>query len=384
MINKKISEKIYERQKIKEAPLCSRISGCALLPPTVTAKPGANTDIIKEAWDIINKEYVEPSRLNSANMTRAAIDGIIETLNDPYTTYLSADEFKMGQSSISGEFEGIGATVNVQDKNIVVINPMAGSPAESAGIKAGDIIKAIDGVSTEGLTLNEAVSKIRGPKGTAVTLTILHKNETAPVNITITRNTVELASVKFEMRGSTAYIILAQFTGRTETEFAPLLKKLKDNNATGIVLDMRGNPGGLLDIVVDVASHFLTQGIVVQVRSREGVVSVENVKKGYEVTTLPMVVLVDENSASGAEVLSGALQDQNRALIAGNVTYGKGSVNYLHQLSDGSGIYITSARWLTPNGRMIEGHGIEPDIKLQVTGDDALNWALDYLKKSSR
>ena len=261
----------------------------------------------------------------------------------------------------------------------MIVSPFAGSPAETAGITAGDIIKAINGESTANMTLDIAVSKIRGPKGTTVKLTILHKGDTAPVEITVTRNTVEVASVHFEMMGSIAYININQFTGRTESEFAPVIQQLKDANAKGIIMDLRGNPGGLLDIVVDVASHFITEGIVVQVKSNKGVVEVDKVKTGVVTTNLPMVVLVDEFSASGSEVLAGALQDHKRALISGNTTYGKGSVCYLYQLSDGSGIYITGSRWLTPNGRMIEGQGIEPDVKLEITGDDALNWALNYL-----
>ena len=352
-------------------------AGCTLIPTGAKAAPG--TDIIKEAWDIINREYVEPSKLNSANMTRGAISGIIETLDDPYTVYLTPEEYKMGQSSISGEFEGIGAVVSVLDRNPVIVSVFSGSPAEKSGILPGDIIQAINGESTTGMSLDIAVSKIRGPKGTTVKLTILHQGDTEPVEITITRNTVEVTSVSYEMRGSIAYIRIIQFTERTESEFAPVIQQLKDANAKGIILDLRGNPGGLLNTVIDVASHFITEGIIVQVKSNKGVIQTEQVKKGKTTTSLPIVVLVDEFSASGSEVLAGALQDHNRALISGNTTYGKGSVNYLYKLSDGSGLYITSSRWLTPDGRLIEGQGIEPDVKLEVTGNAAIDWAINYL-----
>ena len=353
-------------------------AGCSL-NPIGNSRAEDGTDIIKEAWDIISREYVEPSRLDSANMTRAAISGIIETLDDPYTTYLSPEEYKLSQSGISGEFDGIGAVVSIRDENLVIVSPFPDSPAAKAGIKAGDIIRAINGESTAGMPLDVAVSKIRGPKGSAVKLTILHQGETGPVEISVTRNRIEIASVRFEMRGSMAYISIIQFTERTETEFAPVIQQLKDANAKGIILDLRGNPGGLLNTVVDVASHFITEGIVVQVKSNKGVVETEEVKKGVTTTSLPMVVLVNEYSASGSEVLAGALQDHNRALIAGNTTFGKGSVNYLHRLSDGSGLYITASRWLTPDGRLIEGQGIAPDVKLELAGEDAVNWAIDYL-----
>jgi carboxyl-terminal processing protease len=352
--------------------------GCSLIPASNTkASPGP--DIIKEAWNIISQNYVEQSRLNSDNMTAAAIQGIIETLNDPYTTYLTREQYQQSQSSITGQFEGIGAVVNLQNKNPVIVSTFAGSPAEMAGIKAKDTIQAINGESTAGMSLDTAVSKIRGPKGSTVKLTVLHEGESIPVEITVTRNTIEVASVHYEMRGSIAYINILQFTERTESEFAPVIQQLKDANAKGIVLDLRGNPGGLLDTVINVASHFITQGIIVQVRTKEGVVSTDKVRTGLVTTNLPMVVLVDEFSASGSEVLSGALQDHKRALIAGNTTYGKGSVNYLYQLSDGSGIYITSSRWLTPDGRLIEGQGIEPDMKLEITGNAEVDWAINYV-----
>jgi carboxyl-terminal processing protease len=354
-------------------------AGC-LLSPTANSRAGDGTGVIKEAWDIIASKYVEPARLDSANMTRAAIEGIIGTLDDPYTTYLSPEEYKLSQSSISGEFDGIGAVVSVRDKNLVIVSPMTDSPAEKAGVRAGDIIQAINGEPAAGMNLDLAVSKIRGPRGTTVSLLILHQGETEPVEITITRARIELSSVHFEMRGDIAYINIIQFTSRTEDEFAPVIEQLEEAGAGGIVLDLRSNPGGLLDVVIMVASHFIPEGIIVQVRSNQGITDTEEAVTGLTTTDLPMVVLVDNFSASGAEVLAGALQDHNRALISGNTTYGKGSVNFLYQLSDGSGLYITSSRWLTPNGRLIEGHGIEPDMKLELTGEDAVNWAIDYLK----
>jgi carboxyl-terminal processing protease len=181
------------------------------------------------------------------------------------------------------------------------------------------------------------------------------------------------------MHGDIARISISEFTARTDTELAQVLPKLVTDQATGIILDLRSNPGGLLDTVVDVASHFITQGTIVSVRSRQGTIETLKAVKEDTTTTLPMVVLVDEYSASGAEVLTGALQDYDRALVAGNVTYGKGSVDILQPLKDGSGIYITISRWLTPDGRLIEGNGITPDVKLDVTGDDELQWAIDYL-----
>ncbi len=340
---------------------------------------GEGMNIIGQAWSIIFTDYVDRSKLDSANLSRAAIEGMIEALNDPYTSYLETEYYELGISSLEGEFEGIGAYVTVLDGKLIIIAPIADSPADVAGIKAGDIIMEINGEPVADMSLAEAIIKIRGPKGTAVSLLILHEGETEPVEIEITRDTIEVPSVRFEMRGDIAYIIITQFSERTENELAPVIQSLKEENARGIVLDLRGNPGGLLDIVVEVASNFITEGTLVEVMSNQGKVASLEVIDSPVTTNLPMVVLVDNTSASGSEVLAGALQDHDRALIAGNTTFGKGSVNVLRELSDGSGLYITTARWLTPNGRVIEGHGIEPDIKLELTGEDAVDWAINFL-----
>jgi carboxyl-terminal processing protease len=340
---------------------------------------GEGLDIVNQVWEIIFTDYVDRSRLNSDNLSRGAIEGIIEALDDPYTSYLEPEYYELGMSSFEGEFDGIGAEVTVRDGEIVIIAPFADSPAEQAGIRAGDVIVAIDGESTAGMSLLEAVVKIRGPQGTAVRLLVLHEGETESEEIEIIRGRIEVPSVRSEMREDIAYITITQFSERTEEELSPVIDDLKEADAKGIILDLRGNPGGLLDTVVQVASHFISEGIIVTVESNQGTVATLDVIRDETTTNLPMVVLVDNASASGSEVLAGALQDHERALVAGNVTYGKGSVNVLRRLKDGSGLYITTARWKTPNGRLIEDQGIIPDRVLELTGDDAVNWAIDYL-----
>jgi carboxyl-terminal processing protease len=211
-------------------------------------------------------------------------------------------------------------------------------------------------------------------------VTIQHQGETTPVELEIVRAEIDLPSVSFEMRGDIAYIRIYNFSDRTDSELSPVLERLKQEGATGIVLDLRTNPGGLLEAVVDVASHFLNEGVVVYVVDNEGKETSYPVQRSSVTTGLPLVVLTDNFSASGSEVLAGAIQDHRRGIVAGTKTYGKGSVNTLNKLQDGSGIYITTARWLTPNRQLIEGKGIEPDYELKLEGDDAIQWAIDYLK----
>jgi len=262
----------------------------------------------------------------------------------------------------------------------MIIAPIADSPAAKAGIRAGDTILEINGRATSEMSLAEAVLNIRGTKGTPVTLLILHKGETKPEEIEIVRAEIELPSVKSEMRGDVAYINITYFSQRTSEELSLVLRGITQEASTGIILDLRSNPGGSLEATVDVASHFLTEGVVVNVVDSQGKHTAMMVKHNEVTTDLPLVILVDSYTASGSEVLAGALQDYARATLAGTKTYGKGSVNILRQLKDGSGLYITTARWLTPNGRLIEGEGLYPDYELELEGDDVIQWAWDYLK----
>ncbi len=340
---------------------------------------GEGLNTIGQAWYIIFTDYVDRDNLDPATLSHAAINGMLESLDDPYASFLNPEYYELGVSSLEGEFEGIGAYVTIKDKQLTIIAPIPDSPADKAGIKAGDIILGIDGDSVTDMSFAEAIIKIRGPEGTSVRLLILHDSETEPLEIEIIRAMVEVPSVHFKMEGDIACINITNFTARTEDELSQAFQSLADEKIKGIVLDLRGNPGGFLDTVIDVTSHFLTEGTVVQIMNNQGNVKSLKVNTGKTAIDLPMIVLVDNASASGSEVLAGALQDHGRAIIAGNITYGKGSVNVIRKLDDGSGLYITTARWLTPNGHLIEGQGIEPDKNIELTGDDAVQWAVDYL-----
>ena len=357
-------------------------AGCALdtrTPPSSSQ----SLDVVEEAWNIIFQDYVDKDRLDASKLSQAAIKGMVEAVDDPYTSYLDAETYQLSLSSLEGKFEGIGAQVAVKDNQLMIIAPIADSPADKAGIRAGDKILEIDGRSTLEMSLVEAVLLVRGPRGTTVRLLILHQGETEPEEIEIVRAEIELPSVHFEMRQDIAYINITYFSEGTDEELSPVLDSITREAATGIILDLRSNPGGLLPIVIDVASRFLTEGVVVDVVDNQGKHTTMTVKRNGVTTDLPLVVLVDSYSASGSEVLAGALQDYGRATIAGTITYGKGSVNILRQLQDGSGLYITTARWLTPNGRLIEGEGICPDYELELEGEDAIQWAIDYLKSNA-
>ena len=353
--------------------------GCALgarTPPS----PSQGLDIVAEAWDILSQDYVDRDRLDASLLSQGAIKGMVEAIDDPYTAYLDAETYQLALSGMEGKFEGIGAEVSVKEGQLNIIAPIGDSPAARAGIRAGDIILEIDGSSTSEMSLAEAVLKIRGPKGTPVRLLILHQDETEPEEIEIIRAEIELTSVDFEMKGDIAYISITHFSQRTNEELSPVLQSIAQEAATGIILDLRSNPGGILQVVVDVASYFVEKGEAVNVVDNEGKYSTIMIKPNKAATNLPLVVLVDGYSASGSEVLAGALQDYNRATIAGTKTYGKGSVNIMRQLKDGSGLNITTARWLTPNGHLIEGVGIKPDYELNLEEEDAIQWAIDYLK----
>jgi carboxyl-terminal processing protease len=335
---------------------------------------------VEQTWNIILNDYVEKDKIDVDALSQAAIEGMVEALDDPYTAYLDAETYQFELGGLEGKFEGIGAEVTMRDGQLIVIAPLASSPAAEAGIQPGDAILKIDDISTSDMSLYEAILKVRGPKGTSVSLLILHQGETEPVEIVIVRDVIDVDSVNFEMRGDIAYINITGFTGQTNEELSLVLEAIDTENASGIILDLRGNPGGGVKAVVNVASRFLDEDeVVFSIRDNEGNLDIIKANSQEVTTDLPMVVLVDGFSASGSEVLAGAFQDNGRATIAGTTTFGKGSVNYLIQLEDGSGLYITYARWLTPNGSLIEGKGIVPDIELEITGEDAIQWAIDYL-----
>ena len=337
--------------------------------------------VLEQVWEIIWDDYVDRDKLDAATLSQGAIEGLVDALDDPYSSYLNPETFELSMSGIEGKFEGIGAYVGMRDDKITIIAPITGSPAEEAGIKAGDVILEVEGKPVEDMTLNEVVLLIRGPKGTAVEILVRHMDETETVRLTIIRDEIKLSSVYYELMDDIAYIHISNFSERTNEELTPVLKEIKSDSAKSIILDLRSNPGGLLGSVVDVTSRFIKDGYVLYSEDNKGNRKPYAVINSGEKIDLPMAILTDNFTASASEVLSGALQDYNRAVIIGTVTYGKGSVNTLHTLKDGSGVYITTHRWLTPKGRLIEGKGITPDY--EYFDEDIIQYAIDYLHNNN-
>ncbi|MCK4361887.1 MAG: S41 family peptidase [Dehalococcoidia bacterium] len=357
-----------------------------LFTPAAPELP-AEFDTLGEVWELLSLDYVNKDALDPEELSRGAIEGMLEALGDPYTSYL--ESYQLASSDLEGSFEGIGAIVSMEDGELTVVSPIAGGPAERQGMRAGDKILEVDGEPTSEMNLIEAVLKIRGDKGTTVTLLILHQGETTPVAIEIVREEIKLDSVYLDMLPEdTAHIRITHFVERTPDELTEALNSALQSDAWGIILDLRGNPGGYLDVVVDVADEFLDGGIILYEADSEGDIIEEwTASSGGLATDLPLIVLVDGGSASGSEVLAGALRDHGRATLIGTKTYGKGSVNILHELSDHSALYVTMARWLTPDRHLIEGVGLIPDIEVEITEEDIasgrdpqLERAIEYLQ----
>ena len=325
-----------------------------------------------EAYGLLEDHSLNQRRLDNPNLTGGAIRGMLEALDDPYATYIDPETFNIERDRFKGEFEGIGAEVGIENGHIIIVAPIPDPPAAKAGIRSGDIILKVDGVSTEGMTLFEVVSKIRGPKDTQVDLLILHSNEDSPINIKITRGVVDLPSVTSRQLGDNlTYVKLSSFTNDTHDELDRILRNISQSNQRGLILDLRNNAGGLVESVVNIGSQFLESGLIMYQVDGQEVRKDYDVKSGGKAKDIPMVVIVNDYSASASEILAGALRDHKRAKLIGTTTYGKGSVNIQTELSNGGGIFFTIARWYTPEGTQIEGNGIQPDFEVKPDLDSS-------------
>jgi carboxyl-terminal processing protease len=356
----------------------------ASIPPVVlNATTGEPTNVdfapFWKAWNMINLKFVPPVGTSTKPVTDqskvwGAIQGLTSSLGDPYTVFFPPVQNSIFKTDIKGNFEGVGMEVVTQNGILTVVTPLKGSPAERAGVQAGDIILKINGKDTTNLSTEEAVQIIRGPKGSEVTLSIYHKGAKAPQDVKVTRDVINLPVIDTkQLDNKVFYIALYSFTENSPDLFRGALRQFVESGSDKLVLDLRGNPGGYLDAAIDMASWFLPAGKVV-VRENFGEGKEEQVfrSKGYDVfnENLKFVILVDGGSASASEILSGALSEQGRATLVGTKTFGKGSVQELVDITDTTSLKVTIAHWLTPDGNFITGHGIEPKITVNRTQDD--------------
>ena len=324
-----------------------------------------NIDELKRFSQVLN--IVERYYVNEAERSKlidGALKGMLQGL-DPHSTLLNKEEYKEMRETTSGEFFGVGIEITLDGNQVTVVTPIEDTPAYRAGVKPGDVILSIDGQTTLDMSLQDVVSRIRGPKGTEVEIIFMQKEAKAPTTLKIKRDAIPLISVKTrELEEGYYWVRLTRFSERTTTELTDALKDMtKDGKLKGIVLDLRNNPGGLLDQAVKVSDLFLKEGMIVSMRGRDS-----NSTQEFHATdqaadvTVPLVVLVNAGSASAAEIVAGALGDQKRAMLLGERTFGKGSVQHIIAMADGSGVKLTVALYYTPSGRSIQAEGIEPDI----------------------
>jgi carboxyl-terminal processing protease len=326
-----------------------------------------------EVMKMVQKHYVE--EVKSKDLVHGAIKGMLNSL-DPHSSFMTKEGYKEMQVETKGEFGGIGIQIGMKENVLTVIAPIDDTPAAKAGIKAADKIVKIDGVSTHNMTLQDAVSKMRGAPKTAVTITIMREGWKEVKDFTLTREIIKIKSVKSKvLEEGIGYVKLTQFQEQSATDLAAALAKLKEEKITSLVLDLRNDPGGLLNSALDVTSQFLPKGkLIVYTKTRTGEKQ-EFFTGNDEHFTLPMIVLVNQGSASASEIVAGALKDWNRAVVLGTVTFGKGSVQTVIPLTDGSGLRLTTAKYYTPKGRSIQSTGITPDIVVKL---EAKNGAKEH------
>lgn len=356
------------------------------LPPT---QRNADFSLFWQVWDELATKYVDKTKFDPQKMVYGAISGMVSSVGDPYTIFLPPEQNKASKEDLNGSFEGIGAQLGIKDNKIVVIAPLADSPAEKAGILTADWIVKVDGKETANQTLPEVVTKIRGPKGTTVVLSVLHQKADKPVDITVKRDQIILKSVEWKQVATSSgiiYLKLARFGDQTDSQWDQAVAEIAQKNPKGVVLDLRNNPGGLLSGSVYIASEFLESGVVVKQVDYKGDAQTYSVDRRGKLLSVPLVVLVNQGTASASEILAGSLQVAGRAKVVGAQSFGKGSVQEAEDLPSGAGLHVTIAKWLLSNGVWINGSGLTPDVKIDndvndPTKDLQLDKAVELLGK---
>ncbi len=335
---------------------------------------GIDFSLLKKAWDQVSTGYVDQEKIDKTKMTYGAISGMVNAIGDPYTEFFNPEEAKKLEEDLAGSFEGIGLQLGIKNNQITAISPIKGTPAEKAGLRPGDIILAIDATSTSNLSLDEAVNIIRGPKDTKVVLTISREG-TEVKDVEIIRAVIKVPSMDYEIKetasGKIAIITLYQFSDSVYQDFKTASIDILNNNVSGIILDMRSNPGGLVNQATSIAGWFLEKGQLILSEQDKNGEKTELVSNGpSNFASVPLVVLINNGSASASEILAGALKDNRKVPIIGVTSFGKGTVQQIINLDDGSSLKITTAKWYTPSGVRIQDTGIEPDIKVDLTQED--------------
>jgi len=364
----------YETAKIRlgrsDSALVQKFAG----NPSAGAVTAADFSKFWEVWKRLENSYVDPTKLDYAKMTWGSMQGLAQSLEDPYTQYLPPKENKQVTEDLSGAFFGVGIELGYKEGTLAVVAPITGSPADKAGVKAGDLIlhikdekKNVD-IDTRGMTLPTAVTYIRGEKGTPILLTLYREGGAKSFEQSITRDEIVVPSVELEFikkdGKKIAHLQLHKFGGRTDKEWLAKVAEIVSERPAGIVLDLRNNPGGYLDGAVFVTSEFLSSGTVVKQEGRKSS-ETYNVDRKGNLINIPLVILVNKGSASASEITAGALQDNKRAQIIGEQSFGKGTVQEVQELTDGSSLHVTVAKWVLPSGRWIGKEGITPDVKVE-------------------
>ena len=352
-----------------------------------------NFPVFWEAWNYVHQDFYKPDIDDSA-LVNGAVAGMVDSLGDPHTLFIDAKHAAIAQSQMQGSFEGIGATVEMREGRLAIVAPIKDSPADKAGLKPDDIILQVNDKVIQNMDVNEAVSLIRGPKGTTVKLKIQRAKQ-VPFDVSIVRDTIKTTAVEARLIEGTnlGYVELSQFSATAPADLDQALEQLMAQNIKGLILDLRGNPGGFLSVSLDVTSQFLPTGQpVVLIKDKNGNESpcpddtgraVKcSTKGGGLATNIPMVVLIDKGSASASEIVAAALQDYGRAKLVGVKTYGKGSVQNDHTLSDGSELNVTIAHFFSPKGHEINDVGVAPDVQVELTEDDIVNQRDAQLNKA--
>ncbi len=324
-----------------------------------------------QTWDLLKADYVDHGQLSDKQLFYSALSGLVNAAKDPYTVFMNPEEAKMFNDDLAGSFTGIGAEVGLRNDIITIVAPLSGMPAEKAGLRAGDKVYAINKESTAGLSVDEAVKKIRGEKGTEVTLTIARGNDKVR-DIKIVRDTIVIKSVKSSYDEKTGFyrIEINNFNSDTNELFRQAVEDIKVKQPRGIILDLRNNPGGYLDSAIAISSYWIQDGVVVSEQFSNDVHQKQMSRGIASLADIPTVVLINQGSASASEIVAGALMDHEKAVVVGKTTYGKGSVQIVRDLPDGSLVKITAAKWLTPKGTSINEKGIAPNIEVDLTEDD--------------